>query len=53
VQVRETDMSAAGRPVVVSRTWQVIWSLDDMVDGGSRCDDKTWSLFAGAVICHC
>jgi hypothetical protein len=27
VQIRLTDMLAAGRPVVVSRTWQVIGSL--------------------------
>lgn len=31
VQIRLTEISGAGRPVVVSRTWQVIGSLTGVV----------------------
>jgi hypothetical protein len=30
-----TDRLAAGRPVVVSRKWQIIGSLDSLAGGGS------------------
>ena len=33
VQIKLTDISGAGRPVVVSRTWQVIGSLAGVAIG--------------------
>jgi hypothetical protein len=38
----ERTMFTAGRPVVVSRTWQVIGSLAD--PDIVRCEERAWSL---------
>jgi len=47
--VRVTIMCGAGRPVVVSRTWHVIGSLDAIVEGFGRREE----IASSRLLCAC